>query len=57
MLYKVQDKIISTDQADYMRKHFIGHHIRLLQDVIDYAEKHKSKVHYFSYILQKLSTV
>ena len=42
-VHKILDKIISTDQSGFMKKRFIGHNIRLIQDVIDYAQRHKTK--------------
>lgn len=42
-LHKVLDTIISTDQAGYIKKRFIGHNIRLVQDVLEHAEKNKRK--------------
>ena len=37
-LHKVIDKIISDDQSGYIKKRFIGTNIRLISDIIDYAE-------------------
>ena len=37
-LQKVLDKIISTSQAGYVKKRFIGCNIRLIEDLLDYSE-------------------
>ena len=37
-LQKVLNKIISSSQAGYIKKRFIGHNIRLIEDLIDYAD-------------------
>lgn len=39
-LHTVLGKIISTDQAGYVRKRFIGQNIRLVQDVLKHADKY-----------------
>ncbi len=38
-LQRVLDKIISTTQGAYVKKRFIGCNIRLIEDLIDYADK------------------
>ena len=38
-LQKVLDKLISTSQGGYIKKRFIGSNIRLIEDLIDYADK------------------
>jgi exonuclease III len=42
-LQLVLDKIISTDQAGFIKKRFIGHNIRLIQDVLEYSDRHQTK--------------
>ncbi len=37
-LQKVLDKIISTSQAGYVKKRFIGCNIRLIEDLLDYSD-------------------
>ena len=37
-LHKVIDKIISDDQSGYIKKRFIGTNIRLINDIIEYAD-------------------
>ena len=37
----VLDKIISTDQAGYVKKRFIGQNIRLIQDVLEHAKNNR----------------
>lgn len=37
-LQKVLNKIIESSQAGYIKKRFIGQNIRLIEDLIDYAE-------------------
>ena len=39
-LHKVISKIVSNDQTGYIRKRFIGTNIRLVTDIIDYAEQY-----------------
>ena len=38
-IQKVINKIISSTQAGYIKKRFIGNNIRLIEDLIDYADK------------------
>jgi hypothetical protein len=40
-LHKVLDKIISTDQAGFVKRRFIGNNIRMVQDIMDHT-KHKN---------------
>ncbi len=39
----VLDKIISSDQAGYIKKRYIGKNLRLIQDIIEYAERNKTR--------------
>ena len=42
-LHQVMKKIISEDQTGYVKKRFIGHNIRLVEDIIDYFESENEK--------------
>ncbi len=39
-LHRVLDKIISKDQNGYIKKRYIGYNIRLVEDMIEYAEQY-----------------
>ena len=41
-MHKILPTIISSDQTGYMKKRFIGQNIRLVQDIIEHADKHNT---------------
>ena len=42
-MQKVISSVISTDQTAFIRKRFIGHNIRIVEDIIEYCEKLKAR--------------
>lgn len=53
-LKKVLHSVISSDQTDFLANRYIGENVRLVLDIIEYAEaKHLHGVLFFSLILRR----